>query len=117
MDEDAFRGLLTRERRRAERSGNPFILVLVDARSNKRVADAAISKILPVLRPAIRETDTIGWYSDRCVAGVIFTELGDADPAKSALILRGKIEKAMIEGLGKEIFDNMGVTLHLFPEF
>src|SRR3954463_1825596 len=101
--EDVFRALLTREKRRAERSGNPFILILVDGRSNRKAAQRVILNILPVLKSSIRETDTLGWYSDASVLGAIFTEIGEKDPANSASTLRGKVKKALVEKLGANV--------------
>ncbi len=114
--EETFREILTRERRRAERSGNPFVLILVDARSNQTLAEAVVLKVLPVLRASIRETDTLGWYRTGSVMGAIFTEIGEGDPLKSAGIVRDKVVKTLKDKLGPDILTSLCVSAHVFPQ-
>src|SRR5262244_2149045 len=65
LNEDAFVSMLYLERRRVERAGGRFVLVLVDvshnlkAQSNK---DRAVQSLTKALSETIRETDIIGWY-------------------------------------------------------
>src|SRR5579872_4265386 len=62
FEEDAFQAMLTRERRRAERSSKPFILMLLDAHRENGLADKVLRQALAVVGAATRQPDLIGWY-------------------------------------------------------
>jgi exopolysaccharide biosynthesis polyprenyl glycosylphosphotransferase len=87
----------------------------LDARANHRTSQAVISKILPILKNSIRETDTLGWYS-KGVIGAIFTEIGESDPAKSASTLRSKVEKALTDKFGTDVLARISISVHVFPQ-
>src|SRR5215469_18757684 len=76
LPEAAFVDALLRERRRSERSGKPFVLMLARP---KGVRNGTIRRLLTAISGSIRQTDTIGWYRQEEILGVIFTELGDAE--------------------------------------
>ncbi len=77
LQEETFHSLLTLERRRAERSRKPFVLMVleVDASLEANVADRILSQVTSVLLKSTRETDLIGWYKNGASLGVIFTEI------------------------------------------
>src|SRR4051812_19023822 len=81
-NEEAFRYFLDIERRRAELSNRPFVLLLVDLTKQTPVAaemDAAASQtLMSALSFCVRETDFIGWYRGRSVAGAVLTQHSDA---------------------------------------
>src|SRR5437016_3374293 len=62
--EQSFRSMLTLERRRAERSRKPFVLMLLDASlsPDAGTADLLMSRVTSVLLKSTRETDLVGWY-------------------------------------------------------
>ena len=62
LQEDAFRAILGYERRRAERSHRPFVLMLIESRAARSNGTARLERLTPVISGAIRETDVIGWY-------------------------------------------------------
>jgi len=118
LSEDSFHEMLTLERRRAERSRRPFVLMLVDAGSvsgGKR-ADRFLARVVSVLLRSTRETDLVGWYQNGSMIGVIFTEviLPEGNPITE--ILRSKIAKALQEELTCEVAANLAISVHLFPE-
>jgi hypothetical protein len=82
-DEDAFRYLLMLERKRSERSGRPFLLLLVDLQEEPgatvRIDPAAAATIFSDLWRSVRETDFVGWYREERVAGAVLTPV-DAEP-------------------------------------
>lgn len=115
-DEGAFQALLTRERRRAERSRNPFVLMLLDAHQQNGTARTILLEALTVLISLIRETDALGWYKDGAILGVVFTEIGDGNSATIAERLRTKIERRLQEKLGTETAAKIVISLHVFPQ-
>jgi lipopolysaccharide/colanic/teichoic acid biosynthesis glycosyltransferase len=116
LDDKAFQALLTRERRRAERSGNRFVLVLLDAHRENGTARTTLLDSLAALISEIRETDAPGWYEEGAILGVIFTEIGEGDSAKIAEGLRTKIHTKLEQSLGPEAAAKIVMTLHIFPQ-
>ncbi|MBD3241266.1 MAG: hypothetical protein GF331_11820, partial [Chitinivibrionales bacterium] len=71
-----FRRLLILERKRSERSGRPFLLVLLDLRRLiPRCEPKVVAKALKTtLLGSSREVDIRGWYESGKTIGVIYTE-------------------------------------------
>ncbi len=80
LAEERFVKQLALERKRAERSGRSFVLMLLDPSRllREESREEAIGRIVSALAQSIRETDIRGWYAES-VIGVIFTEIGTAD--------------------------------------
>jgi lipopolysaccharide/colanic/teichoic acid biosynthesis glycosyltransferase len=117
LNEETFCAMLAVERRRAERSRKPFLLMLIDsgvAQTNGR--RDVVERLAPVVSGAIRESDILGWYRQSVVLGIIFTELSQETNAPLSEALRGKIVKALRENLGQRLTSQLSITLHLFPE-
>jgi len=110
--------MLTLERRRAERSRKPFVLMLLDA--SALVNDGAANRFMPwlssILMKCTRETDLIGWHKKGVVLGVIFTEISLEFENPITEILRSKVVNALHDELSPEVSSNLVVTAHLFPE-
>src|ERR1700745_3647578 len=78
LEEVNFRAMLSIERRRAERSRQPFVLMLLDVTAVVTDREHPLLKQLtPVICSAIRESDLIGWYRNAAVLAVIFTEVSE----------------------------------------
>src|SRR5580704_3121658 len=77
LSEEAFRRMLVIERKRTERSGKPFLLMLVEAGNHQRSEKSAkaLKSISRALLSSTRETDVIGWYKDGITVGAMFTGL------------------------------------------
>lgn len=116
--EESFRSMLTLERRRAERSRKPFVLMLLDASAfiEEKTADRFLGRISSILLKSTRETDLIGWYEKGVVLGVIFTEVSCEGETPITEILRSKALEALHGELGRKVASSLVVTAHLFPE-
>src|SRR5271167_4767349 len=81
LNEELFKRMIAVERKRTERSGEPFLLMLLEAGNQQSLekSERALVNILSVLPSSIRETDVIGWYKDRATVGVVFTGLARKD--------------------------------------
>lgn len=111
--EDYFHEMVYLERRRAERSGRPFVLLLVDfegiiGEGKPRGLRKAVEKV----SAATREVDLKGWYSHDHVLGVILTETGMEGAEKVV----PKLSEAMRdhEALGSDA-EHVKISLHAFP--
>ena len=60
--EDVFHAMLALERRRAERSGQPFVLMLLDAHQRNGSSKKILRQVVGVVAGSARETDLMGWY-------------------------------------------------------
>lgn len=111
---DFFHELLNTERKRTERSGRPFLLMLINI---DRVFDAAekeldIGEIAGLLFSMTRDTDMKGWYKQDSILGVIFTESNGIDTYQ----LQRKMKDNLLTVLGAEKTRKIGISLHAFPE-
>ena len=117
LSEQVFVPMLSQERKRSERSGKPFILLLLNGNDiflGDRGNDV-VSRIANVVHTATRETDVLGWYEAGRVLGVIFTELGDlADNSIETILTR--ITTSLSEELNPEDLDNVSITCHVYPD-
>lgn len=118
LPEETLHSMLTLERRRAERSRKPFVLMLLDASSSveAEAADRFMARVASVLLKSTRETDLVGWYRNGLILGVIFTEISPELKNPITEILHSKIVNALLNELSREITSNLVVTVHLFPE-
>jgi lipopolysaccharide/colanic/teichoic acid biosynthesis glycosyltransferase len=116
LNEEVFRAMLTLERRRAERSRKPFVMVLVDSHvvyENGR-ASAFLEQLTVAVSNAVRESDLIGWYEEGSALGVIFTEVNTDQ--MSVQLLRSKVVTALRDNLDHQQASKLTVTVHIFPE-
>jgi hypothetical protein len=113
LSESVFHSTLTVERRRTERSGKPFVLMLLDANSENGSAAGILKHALEVIAATKRETDLIGWFKDKAILGVIFLEVSELPVTDT---LRRKIEATLVKHLGREKAAKISISVHEFPE-
>ena len=118
LPEEFFLGMLCLERKRAERSGNKFTLILLDARPALDTASAhdVLRRVTKAADKARRDTDIAGWYKEHAVLGIIFTELRDTPEAGTNEMLRNKIQRSLATELTQEELDLVHVSLHTFAD-
>ena len=114
--EDVFHSMLTLERRRAERSRKPFVLMLFDANLENGTAEYILRQAVDIVLATKRETDLVGWYKQGAILGVIFTEVSLEGNVPITETLRAKIGAAFIKYLGSEGAAKIAISVHLFPE-
>ncbi len=114
--ENVFHSMLTLERRRAERSRKPFVLMLIDANSENGAAEEILRQAVDVVVLSKRETDLAGWYKQGAILGVIFTEVSMEGELPIAETLRMKIETAFAKHLGRTRAAKIAISVHMFPE-
>jgi lipopolysaccharide/colanic/teichoic acid biosynthesis glycosyltransferase len=118
LDQDLFMTMIRLERKRTERSHRRFILMLLESERLLRSDDGTNSfqKILYALSGSTRETDVKGWYKDRTVLGVIFTEIGGAEGKAVTNALLNKVTSALGMTLSIEQINEVKISFHIFPE-
>jgi lipopolysaccharide/colanic/teichoic acid biosynthesis glycosyltransferase len=117
LDERLFTQLVCLERRRSDRSGRPFLLVLLDVANlvdtTRREPDL-LKKLTRALELCIRQTDLVGWYRADSVIGVIFTEISGDDGVVQLIL--GKIRQALDTNLPPDHVDRITVSAHTYPD-
>ena len=114
--ENVFQSMLTLERRRAERSRKPFVLMLLDANLESGDAEEILMQAVEVVVATKRETDLVGWYRQGAILGIIFTEVTLEGERPITETLRTKIETAFVKHLGRDRAARIAISTHLFPE-
>jgi len=118
LQEAPFQSMLTLERRRAERSRKPFVLMMLEAAAHleQSAADRLLAQVTSVLTTATRETDLVGWYHDGVALGVIFTEINLEFSTPITEILKSKVLGALQKEFGADIHSKIILSVHLFPD-
>jgi lipopolysaccharide/colanic/teichoic acid biosynthesis glycosyltransferase len=116
LSESGFHAILTLERRRAERSRKPFVLMLLGANQANGAATELLNQAVEVILATKRETDLLGWYKEDATLGTIFTEVNWDPERPVADTLREKMESALIKYLGREPAARIAISFHVFPE-
>jgi lipopolysaccharide/colanic/teichoic acid biosynthesis glycosyltransferase len=118
LQEETFNNMLMLERRRAERSRKPFVLMLLDMglSPDGETADLLTSGVTSVLMKSTRETDLVGWYKEGVILGVLFTEVSMEGTTPITEILHSKVVSALHNELTRKVTSKLVVTAHLFPE-
>ena len=111
--EEYFHEALTLERKRTERSGRSFLLMLLNISGipeNGKWEDVA-RKAVQALAAFTRETDIKGWYMCGSVLGVIFTEMNEIDEGS----LKRKIHASFTDSFTDGQIARMTLSFHAFP--
>lgn len=116
LPQDVFHSMLTLERRRAERSGKPFVLMLLDANLESRAAERILRQAVDIVVSSKRDTDLVGWYRRDAILGIIFTEVALEGDLPVPETLRAKMESAFVKHLGRERASGIAASVHIFPE-
>jgi lipopolysaccharide/colanic/teichoic acid biosynthesis glycosyltransferase len=117
-DATQFKELLALERKRAERSRRPFILMLLDISilSERLNGNSPLQAIVDRLAASTREVDARGWYEDEEIIGVIFTELGEMDVLEAKDKISERVYQGLREDLAPQHARHLRVSFHIFPE-
>jgi hypothetical protein len=118
-NEQAFRYLLAIERKRSERSGCPFLLLLVDLKEqpgvSEHIAPTVAPKLFSNLRLCLRETDFIGWYREERVAAAVLTEFGDRSPTEVSRLIGQRVSERLYEHLPSGVARRLRVRIYQHP--
>lgn len=115
LDEQIFYRMISLERKRTERSGKPFLLMLIDTDGERR--DVRVLKdLVSALIRTTRETDVLGWYKTDSVFGVIFTEIAHEERSTILSTMLVRVRGTLRSQLTTDQFNKISISFHLFPE-
>jgi len=118
LGEEAFKRSIAVERKRTERSKEPFLLMLLETNDQPSSVKRgqSMEKVISALVPTTRETDVIGWYKARSTIGIIFTGLLSSGKSAAVGAILARISGAFREELPFEQFGQISISFHLFPD-
>jgi len=118
LNEESFKRMIAIERKRTERSREPFLLMLVEAGNPQRAEKhgKALDRILTAMLSSTRETDLVGWYKDRITVGVMFTGLAVEDKNVVLSTILSRVSAALRDELTTEQFSQISLSFHFFPD-
>ncbi len=118
LNEDLFLGMLCLERKRAERSTNKFLLVLLDAHDLLKTKSRAeaVKGLVQAVNTSRRETDLAGWYQQDAILGIIFSDLQafTQDGTIEKMLL--KLHEGLVANLQPEQVSKVHVSAHIFAD-
>ena len=118
LGEDAFRETIAIERKRTERSKEPFLLMLFEAVDHPDAQDSSkrLNRVAAALMPTIRETDVAGWYKDHAVFGVVYTGLPANDSSSMAGMILHRVSAVLQADLTIGPLNQIRISYYLFPD-
>ena len=115
LDEKGFARLIALERKRTERTEEPFLLMLLEA-GDSLGEDFPLEGVAQALLAHSRETDVLGWYKGRRTLGVLYTTLERSNPHQLQRILSERLQQSLKQESFDGIFDLLRLSFHLFPD-
>jgi lipopolysaccharide/colanic/teichoic acid biosynthesis glycosyltransferase len=118
LNEESFNRMIALERKRTERSKQPFLLMLLeDGRDQSSQRDSGpLDSIVSALLPTIRETDVIGWYKDRKAVGVMYTGLMVNEKTAVLNMIQGRVSATLRDSVASDQFSHVKISFHFFPD-
>jgi lipopolysaccharide/colanic/teichoic acid biosynthesis glycosyltransferase len=118
LNERTFQRMLIIERKRTERSKEPFLLTLLEPAGpdGPAIGDEVLDRLASALLTACRETDVIGWYKDRSTIGMIFSGLANGDRNEFQELVRNRVVGTLRELLSPPQADRAQISFHYFPD-
>jgi lipopolysaccharide/colanic/teichoic acid biosynthesis glycosyltransferase len=118
LSEESFKRTIAVERKRTERSREPFLLMLVEAGRPRDTEKSgkALDKIVSAMLSSTRETDVVGWYKGRITVGVMFTGLAIQDRSSVLSTILARVSAALRDELPSDQFSQISLSFHFFPD-
>lgn len=102
VDRATLLGALSMEKKRCDRTGRRFALVLLRTPEFAGPKGSTIvSHVERAIGPLLRDTDVIGWYEEGAALGILFTEIGEAGAVTAVLTKR--IRDALAQGANSRL--------------
>ena len=119
LKEKAFKHMIAIERKRTERSQEPFLLMLLESGSpgDPEVSAKSLENMAAALLSHSRETDIVGWYADRTTVGVLFTGLAVPDKNTIVSTILNRVKMILRDELNFNQFGQLKISFHFFPDW
>jgi lipopolysaccharide/colanic/teichoic acid biosynthesis glycosyltransferase len=106
------------ERKRTERSREPFLLMLLEAGNHQGSNEngTSLDNMAAALLSSGRDTDVVGWYKDQTTVGVMFTGLVVTDKNMILSTILSRVKTVLQEELKFDQFNQVSISFHFFPD-
>jgi lipopolysaccharide/colanic/teichoic acid biosynthesis glycosyltransferase len=113
MNADVFRTVLVRERKRADRSNQPFVVLLLSVNQSEGSGASSIwEAAIDALIAAKRDTDVLGWFESNSTAALIVPDIDQVAPAV-ARELEQRVRVELTKRLDGATSDRIAIDLHV----
>jgi len=118
LEQDSFQDMIAFERKRSERSGKVYALILVDAIDTVTIdqREKLLEKTGQVLTALTRDTDITGWYKTGSTLGVIFADIVAADRDAVVTAILARVADTLSENLTVEQLSQLAISTNCYPE-
>lgn len=116
LSENMFLNALRLEKKRSERSGKSFLLVLFNLADAEPLELQNLPALAAVICPLVRDTDIVGWYKRDTIVGVVFTHLHDGSRVAAKAAVSAKLADAFAASADGQKFQHVRISYHFFPE-
>jgi lipopolysaccharide/colanic/teichoic acid biosynthesis glycosyltransferase len=115
ISQDLFRGVVVRERKRADRSNQPLMLMLLALEDGSRAESApAWQSVVDALAAARRETDVMGWFEHGAAIGLLLPEVPESNAFPRELDER--VRRELSRRLDAQTAGRVSIGLHVHPD-
>ncbi len=115
LDERYFVRMLRLERKRCERSHEPFALILFEGSALFEAPAGIIADLARAISSCTRETDVFGWYEQGRVLGLIVSQVGNPACSNASLVA-ARIADTLEQRLPDELIAQLKTRVRVFPE-
>jgi lipopolysaccharide/colanic/teichoic acid biosynthesis glycosyltransferase len=118
LKEGTFKRMIAVERKRTERSREPFLLMLLESGSHqgKESTGRSLDSMVSILLSSTRETDVIGWYKERSTVGALFTGLAGEDRNTILSTILSRVSATLRDEMTFDQFNQVSISFHFFPD-
>jgi len=117
LDQTLFKQMITRERKRTERSGMAMALFLIglpNMSGEQGMADGAV--VANALSTVTSDLDIVGWCEPASVIGLIVTEIDRANLSSKCDRVESGVRNAVALHGAKELAQGLSITMRVYPE-
>jgi len=115
IGEALFRGVLVRERKRADRSNQPLVLLLLAVDGASKAESVRIWRsVVDALAATKRDTDVMGWFEHGAAIGLILPEVPAADLFSHEL--NERVRRELARRLDGQTARRVSIRLHVHPQ-
>jgi exopolysaccharide biosynthesis polyprenyl glycosylphosphotransferase len=115
IGEVLFRGVLVRERKRADRSNQPLVLALIALQDASHPESGSTWRaVIDALAATRRETDVIGWIERGAVIGLIVPEVPES--AAFPQEFNQRVRRELTWRLDEETAGRVSIRVHVHPD-
>jgi lipopolysaccharide/colanic/teichoic acid biosynthesis glycosyltransferase len=118
LSEGYFRGAITLERKRTERSGLAIMLLLISVGESVRKTDPLETwkGLADALAAVSSEIDMLGWFEQGTVMGLLASDIPPSELAAVSKAVEEKFRKELTGRFEPEITDSVIIRLRVYPE-